>query len=155
MNQKYVRIIRTARQTAIAAAALAWAALTPTSAQNLHPADLAALALLQPGQWALHGRDSTTGSKNLCVQDMRALLQIEHGKAQCNRFVIADGAKMTIVHYTCPGQGHGQTTLRVETPRLIQIDSQGVRDNEPFAVAFEGRRVGECERLASSGARPH
>jgi hypothetical protein len=30
-----------------------------------------------------------------------------------------------------------------------------VRDNEPFAVSFEGRRVGECERLATSGSRLH
>ena len=155
MNQRYAQITRATRLAALAAAVLVWPALTPTSAQNVRPADLTALALLQPGQWALHGRDNTTGSKTLCVQDMRALLQIEHGKAQCNRFVIADAAKMTIVHYTCPGQGHGQTTLRVETPRLIQIDSQGVRDNEPFAVAFEGRRVGECERLAASGGRQH
>ncbi len=138
-----------------AAIGVALVLATSASAQTPRSGELAALATLQPGQWTLHGRDTASPSKNLCLLDMRALLQIEHGKAQCSRFVIADETKMTVVHYTCPGQGHGQTTLWVETPRLIQIESQGVRDNAPFAVAFEGRRVGECERLASSVPRQH
>jgi hypothetical protein len=86
---------------------------------------------------------------------MRALLQIEHGKAQCGRFVITDQPTVATVHYTCPGAGHGQTTLRVETSRLVQIDSQGVIGNEPFAVTYEGRRIGECQALAAAYGRQH
>jgi hypothetical protein len=48
------------------------------------------------------------------------------------------------VHYTCPGAGHGRTTVRVETPRLVQIESQGMARNEPFAIRLEGRRTGNC-----------
>ena len=80
----------------------------------------------------------------MCVADPRTLLQVRHGRAPCSRFVIANDARASTVHYTCPGAGHGRTTIRVETPRLIQIDSQGIADNEPFALQFEGRRTGAC-----------
>ena len=134
----------------LAAAALVGVLIgVPLSAQTNH-SDLAALSTLQPGQWTLHGLDASSHSKSLCIADLRAFLQIEHGKAQCGRFVISDTPGNAVVHYTCPGQGHGQTRLRVETPRLIQIDSQGVHDNQPFAVSYEARRVGECRTLVSS-----
>ena len=40
--------------------------------------------------------------------------------------------------------GYGLTRIRYETPRLIQLDSQGVANGLPFAFAAEGRRVGNC-----------
>lgn len=110
---------------------------------------LPALSLVQPGQWALKARDAAE-NRSICVADPRALLQVRHNGFSCNRFVIASNAKDATVHYSCPGAGYGRTTLRVETPRLVQIESQGIADQEPFAVTFEARRVGECGARTSA-----
>jgi hypothetical protein len=104
-----------------------------------------ALAVVQTGQWLLKSRTNPAESRSLCVSDVRALLQVQHGAAICNRFVISNSQHETTVHYTCPGAGHGRTTIKVETPRLIQIESQGIAKQEPFAFELEGRRVGECK----------
>jgi hypothetical protein len=34
----------------------------------------------------------------------------------------------------------------VETPRLVQIQSQGVADSAPFSFTIEARRTGDCHR---------
>jgi len=117
----------------------------PGRTQNPQPGAMPALSMVQPGQWLLKSRTGATANRLVCVSDVRALLQVEHGAAICNRFVIANTARETTVHYTCPGSGHGRTTIRVETPRLIQIESQGIARQEPFAVQFEGRRTGDCK----------
>ncbi len=120
----------------------------PGRTQNPQPGAMPALAMIEPGQWFLNSRTSAAGNRSVCVQDVRALLQVEHGTAACNRFVIANTARETTVHYTCPGSGHGRTTIKVETARLIQIESQGIAKQEPFAVEFEARRTGDCKAAA-------
>lgn len=105
---------------------------------------IAALQVIQPGQWALRSRSDPAQSRALCLGDPALLLQLRHGAASCTRFVVANDPRGATVQYRCPGSGSGRTTIRVETPRLIQIDSQGIMNNEPFVVEFEGRRVGEC-----------
>lgn len=117
----------------------------PGRTQNPQPGAMPALSLVQTGQWLLKSRANPDRNRSVCVSDVRALLQVEHGAAMCNRFVIANTPRETTVHYTCPGSGHGRTTIKVETPRLIQIESQGIARKEPFAVEFEGRRIGECK----------
>lgn len=114
---------------------------------------LAALALIQPGQWQLHETGKAGTPQSLCVADPRLLLQLRHRSAQCSRFVIADQPDSVTIHYTCPGAGHGRTTLTVETPRLVRIETQGVADNGPFAFDYEGRRIGACAGpTAASGS---
>lgn len=111
-----------------------------------------ALALLEHGQWQLieQASDSTRRiTKRVCLGDASALLQVQHPGAACSRYVIANEAKTATVHYTCPGAGHGRTTIRVETPRLIRIDSQGIADNAPFEFVLEGRRIGACPAAAA------
>ena len=106
-----------------------------------------ALAQLEPGQWQLIEQASDAPSrmtKRVCLGDASALLQVQHPGAACSRYVIANEAKSATVHYTCPGAGHGRTTVRVETPRLIRIDTQGIADNAPFEFVLEGRRIGAC-----------
>lgn len=105
---------------------------------------LSALTPLEAGDWALRGDRRTSGNRNLCIADPTALLQIEHGAAICSRFVIASDARSATVHYTCPGSGHGRTTIRTESPRLVQIETQGILNNQPFAASWEGRRTGQC-----------
>ncbi len=116
---------------------------SPVWSQPVSAPTLAALSGLEPGQWQLRASDGSA-SRSICVSDPRSLLQIQHSQAVCSRFIIANDPKSATVHYTCPGLGHGRTTLRVETPRLVQIDSQGIADNAPFAVHVEGRRMGAC-----------
>jgi hypothetical protein len=105
---------------------------------------IAALQVIQPGQWALRSRSDPAQSRSLCLGDPALLFQIRHGGAACTRFVVANDPRGATVQYRCPGAGNGRTTIKVETPRLIQIDSQGIANNEPFMIEYEGRRVGEC-----------
>ncbi len=129
--------------------ATASAAVPSQSLPQPAPA-LAAVSGLQPGQWSLRARDNPSESRSLCVTDTHALLQVRHGAAICSRFIIASDAHMATVHYTCPGSGHGRTTIRVENPRLVQIETQGIMKNEPFANMWEGRRTGECTAKQTS-----
>ncbi len=114
---------------------------------------LEAIALLQPGQWQLRAQRLGAESRALCLADTRALLQIRHAGASCSRFVISSTPREATVHYTCPGAGHGRTTIRVETPRLVQIESQGIAENAPFAITYEGRRIGDCAARENLSAR--
>lgn len=125
----------------------------PGQTQNPRPGAMPALDMIQPGLWQLKSRQSPGVNRSVCVADVRALLQVQHGAAMCNRFVISSSARETTVHYTCPGSGHGRTTIRVETPRLIQIESQGIARREPFSLAFEGRRSGDCKTIVGTALR--
>lgn len=107
---------------------------------------MTALRQLEAGQWELRERGAKQAAppQRVCVGDPAQLLQVKHGNGGCSRFVVADTNDHAVVTYQCNGRGNGRTDLRVETPRLIQIDSQGVADGAPFAVSLEGRRTGDC-----------
>jgi hypothetical protein len=106
---------------------------------------LSALSRLEPGLWQLRNLNDPAGQQqSICVADPSALLQLRHRNAPCSRIVIADDARAATVQYTCPANGFGRTELRVETPRLAQIDTQGIADNAPFAYRVQARRVGVC-----------
>jgi hypothetical protein len=107
------------------------------------PAPLTAMRGIEQGQWALKDRESG-GLRLLCVKNPALLLQIRHSGAQCSHFVVANEARAATIHYTCPGHGYGRTTVSVETPRLVRVETQGVIDGAPFASEFEGRRTGAC-----------
>jgi hypothetical protein len=123
------------------------------SAAPTESPSLVALNEIQPGQWALRAKDGSGATRSLCLGDMRQLLQIRHAGAACTRFVVGNDLKQTVVHYTCVGGGNGRTTVRVETPRLIQIESQGIADNAPFEIVLEGRRMGQCAISATAAQR--
>jgi len=109
-----------------------------------HP--LAALDGLETGEWELRVRGQDGPVRRLCLGDRRQLLQPQHPGRECGRFVVADKANQLVVTYDCAGAGNGRTDLRVETPRLAQIQSQGISGGAPFSYAIEARRVGECQR---------
>jgi hypothetical protein len=117
---------------------LAASAPAPTN-----PAILTALKGIEPGQWQLKEADGG-GMQSVCVSNPASLLQIRHGNAQCSHFVVENSARVATIHYTCPGHGYGRTTVSVETPRLVRVDTQGVLDGAPFSDELEGRRVGAC-----------
>jgi hypothetical protein len=138
MGKLDVRAIRFCAGLAIGAIAIA--ASPPKSGQPL-----AALSRLQPGLWQIRelGNDRAT-PQSICIADPTMLLQVKHYKEPCSRLVIADEADQATVHYTCPANGFGRTSLRVETSRLAKIDTQGIVDKTPFAFRAEARLVGPC-----------
>lgn len=105
---------------------------------------LAMLDALERGQWQLRDSDNPTASRGLCLSDGRQLLQLRHDRNQCSRYIIEDTPQAVTVHYTCPGAGHGRTTIRRETNRLVQVDTQGIANGAPFSMAYEARRTGTC-----------
>lgn len=107
------------------------------------PTALTALRSIEHGQWQL--KEADDGSlRNLCLKNAAMLLQLRHGGAQCSHFVVENAPTKATIHYTCPGHGYGRTTVSVETPRLIRVETQGVLDGAPFANELEGRRTGTC-----------
>lgn len=107
---------------------------------------IAALRAIEPGQWQLRPLGGEGPGRSMCVFDPAVLIQLRHPGATCTRFVVENEAQTATIHYTCPGDGYGRTTIDVETSRLFQLDSQGIAGNAPFAVSYEGRRLGACTR---------
>ena len=98
---------------------------------------------LEEGQWELRSAGNALIA-SICVGERHLLIQPQHGSASCTRNLVSSGEDMATVRYTCPGNGFGQTTLRLETPRLARIDSQGLSQGVPFALRGEARRIGPC-----------
>jgi len=106
--------------------------------------DLPALRTIERGLWELRERGASAAPRKVCVADPAMLMQVQHGAGVCSRFVIDSQPNRATVHYTCPGAGHGRTTIRVETGRVLQIESQGIANNAPFNVSYEARHAGAC-----------
>lgn len=122
-------------------------ALALTGAARAVPAQAPTLAMLdrlEKGSWQLRERGKDAVLQTVCLGDARRLIQVYHPRATCSRYVIEDTPTSVTVHYTCPGAGHGRTTIRSETNRLVQIDTQGIADGKPFSQAIEARRAGGC-----------
>jgi len=107
-------------------------------------APIQAFGRIEPGEWQLRALDGSAPARKLCIDDAYDLIQLRHPGAACSRFVLANEPQTATVHYTCTGAGYGRTTIRVETPQLVHIDSQGLANQSPFQVALEGRRLGKC-----------
>jgi hypothetical protein len=105
--------------------------------------DLPALPQLERGRWQLkQGPDGT--ARSLCVAAAADFVQLEHPGIDCGQEVLASRPGAATIQYTCPGHGFGHTSIRVETPRLARIDTQGLIDGRPFSYRAEARRVGAC-----------
>ncbi len=102
----------------------------------------AALDTIQHGQWQLRETDGQT--RSMCVRDPAVLLQLRSRGSGCSRFVVDNSATSATVHYTCPGRGHGRTSISVETPRLLHVESEGIEAGAPFSISLVGRRTGDC-----------
>lgn len=127
----------------LAAAGLLMAIAGPGQSQPAAPSQ-PMLTRLEAGQWELR---AGAGARiaNICLGNPILLTQPRHAAAApCTRDVVAADANSMTVNYSCPGQGRGRTTVRIETPRLVQIDSQGLDHGMPFALRAEARRVGPC-----------
>jgi invasion protein IalB len=116
---------------------------SPLLAEPAMAPSLAALSSLETGAWQVRSTSGGT-TRNICISNVQALMQVHHATSACTRFVINNDPKTATISYSCPGAGHGRTTLRVETPRLVQIESQGMANNAPFDARYEARRVANC-----------
>ena len=113
-----------------------------------------ALAKLQSGLWQI--RVLSGGAPKpapVCIGDPAVLAQLRHRNTPCSRLVVSQDGERATIHYTCPAGGYGQTLLRVETPRLVQVDTQGIADNVPFAFRAEARYAGSCNSAQGSSGR--
>jgi len=104
---------------------------------------LALLDTLAKGEWTIKYRDGAP-ERRICLRSGAEFIQLMHKQTDCNRFVIEDSAARVTVQYTCPSNGYGRTSIRRETPSLIQLESQGIVDGMPFQMAAEARRTGTC-----------
>lgn len=105
------------------------------------------LETLEHGIWQMRtvgAGMSATPALQLCVNDPNMLTQIQHRDAPCSHFVVKSTPNLVTVSYSCKGQGQGLTTIRKETGRLINIQSQGIRNGSPFSFSYEARRSASC-----------
>lgn len=105
---------------------------------------LAVLDNLSPGMWTLHEIGASGSDRSMCISDPGLLLQVHHGAAACARFVVSSDPRSATVHYTCPGQGHGRTTLSTDGTAVVRIHTQGLASGAPFDMDYEARRGGPC-----------
>lgn len=108
---------------------------------------LEVLDRLLPGNWTLHEIGSAAPGRSMCISDTSLLLQIHHDASTvCTRFVASAGPRSATIDYTCPGAGHGRTTLNAQSPILVRIQTQGLAGGSPFDMDYEARRGGACVR---------
>ncbi|WP_245804565.1 hypothetical protein [Erythrobacter tepidarius] len=124
---------------AVAAGVIGLAAI-PGLAQR---SGLAMLGTLTKGEWTVRYRDGSPDRK-ICLRSGQELIQLRHRESGCNRFVVEDAATKVTVQYTCAGKGYGRTSIRRETPVLVQLESQGIEGGLPFQFIAEARRTGSC-----------
>lgn len=115
----------------------------PYAVSQAQDNSLEALNKMVPGSWEIRYRPDSSRER-VCIRDGRDLLQLRHPQTGCNRYIVEDTANRAIVHYTCRGHGSGRTQIRLETPQIAQIESQGVHDGLPFQFSAEARRLGKC-----------
>ena len=104
--------------------------------------ELEALTKLERGRWQL--RDAGGEPRSICLADPGALIQLEHEGISCEKEVVSSDKGGATIQYSCPGRGFGHTSIRVETPRLARVDTQGLVDGRPFSYRAEARKVGSC-----------
>lgn len=139
----------------ITLALLTAATTAPPAKPTAPPPPLIAAQTLQPGLWQLLVTDGGhTVPREICLGDIRQLLQLRHGAAPCGSLVVANDAKVATVQYSCPGAGWGLTSLRPETPVTLHIDSQGIADKAPFSLTAEGKRIADCPAGPATAAAP-
>jgi hypothetical protein len=104
---------------------------------------LAMLGTLTKGEWTIKQRTGAPERK-VCLKSGAELIQLMHRESGCSQFVVEDAPARVTVQYTCPGNGYGRTSIRRETPALVQLESQGIHDGMPFQMTAEARRTGPC-----------
>ena len=104
-----------------------------------------ALRKLESGRWQVRELDAAVAPTTVCLGDPRQLVQFEHrGTARCSSQILDSSEATATVQYSCAGRGYGHSSIRVQTPRTVRIDTQGLSNGRPFAYRLEASRVGAC-----------
>jgi hypothetical protein len=101
------------------------------------------LAQVERGRWDLRTTGGTATAA-ICLGNPILLAQPQNAPHPCSSEILSTEGHVITVSFVCPGMGRGRALLRVETPRLVQIDSQGVSNGAPFALRAQARRTGPC-----------
>ena len=109
-----------------------------------------ALAKVAGGLWEISGTPGATAPVRQCVGNVMMLAQYEHRSRACKRTVLSDAGTSTVVNYSCGQAGFGQSQIDVITPRSLRISTQGISDQLPFNYVLQARRVGDCDKKATS-----
>ena len=119
--------------------------LTAATAAAVTPnGGVALLDSLERGMWQLRPIGSEETATKICLGKPETLLQLRHSGLACEQYVVRSTADTVTVSYTCKGEGQGLTTIRKESNRIVHIQSQGIRDNAPFSISLEARKMGPC-----------
>ena len=126
------------------------------AAVSLTAATLPPVVAGSGGLWEVSKSAAGARAERRCVPSAATLAQWEHYRAQCTRVVISSTGTEAVIHYTCPGDGFGQSKIKVITPRSLRIETQGISGGYPFNYVLHARRIGECQtslrsRLAGKG----
>jgi hypothetical protein len=132
------RAVNIARALLAALAGAALQAAAPTAAADDNP-----LAKLETGKWTVRSSEGAT-ARDLCLADPAALVRLEHSGMACADDSVTADARGATIQYSCPGHGYGHTILRIETPRVATIETQGLVDGRPFAYRATARKIGPC-----------
>ena len=96
------------------------------------------------GSWEVTQLESKAKPRRFCVRDVSLLAQYEHMGTTCTRVTVNEGPRKALVRYTCPAGGFGTSGIEVVTPRSLNIETQGIKDGQPFNRRLLARRVGGC-----------
>ena len=107
-------------------------------------AEIGVFGAIERGRWALRDLDSGQTRAPVCLGSGVQFVQPEHEGPACPQEIVENGTTTATVQYSCSGRGFGHTHLRVETPRLVRIDTQGLKNGRPFSYRLEAKRVGTC-----------
>lgn len=133
------RAARAGAATILASVAAAAAGVAAGASQ----AELPVLGRLEGGLWQLRSLEGGGSFGAICLVDRGEMAQLRHRGLACRRTVVGQSRDTVEISYSCAAAA-GQTTVRVETPRLARVESQGVDNGVPFGFRAEARRVGPC-----------
>jgi hypothetical protein len=104
-----------------------------------------ALRQLESGRWQIRELDGAVAGTTICLGNPKQLVQFEHRRTSgCSSQILDSGEATATVQYSCAGRGYGHSSVRVQTPRTVRIDTQGLSNGQPFSYRLEARRVGAC-----------
>ena len=109
-----------------------------------------ALKQIAGGLWEVSGSPGSQSPIRQCVADVQLLAQFEHRSRNCTRTVLSDNGSSTVISYRCGPSDFGQSQVDVITPRSLRIATQGISDQLPFNYVVQARRVGDCDKNAST-----
>lgn len=123
---------------------LGLSAVVTLSGAALGAQSLFSLRTLEKGEWTLTDKDHDFRPvKRICLRNPEALVRLKHLGQQCQVNRLSGDARSAVFSYRCNGS-HGNTTIRRENDRLVQISSQGLDRGAPFAFEYEARKTGGC-----------